>query len=127
VQDKVKFVSGISTGDMVQMYAEATIAVVPSVYEGFGLPAGEAMACGVPIVSTNGGALPEVVGGAGVLVPVRDVHALVTEISSLLEDAELRHELGERGRRRIVEKFCWHVTARRMTEYYHQVLTHADG
>ena len=69
IAKRVKFVSGISTEQMVHYYAEATIAVVPSVYEGFGLPAGEAMACGVPVVSTDGGALPEVVGNAGVIVP----------------------------------------------------------
>ena len=112
---------------MVCLYAEATIAVVPSVYEGFGLPAGEAMACGVPVVSTDGGALPEVVGDAGLLVPVRDAPALSEAISRLLNDAILREELGARGRRRMLEKFCWRVTATRMTEYYNQVLHRADG
>jgi glycosyltransferase involved in cell wall biosynthesis len=125
--NRVRFVSGISTEEMVRYYAEASIAVVPSVYEGFGLPAGEAMACAVPVVSTNGGALPEVVGDAGLQVPVRDVPALVEAISTLLDDAELRRDLGERGRRRINEKFCWHVTAGRMAEYYRQVLARADG
>jgi glycosyltransferase involved in cell wall biosynthesis len=120
--DRVQFVSSISTEEMVRYYAEASIAVVPSVYEGFGLPAGEAMACGVPVVSTNGGALPEVVGDAGLQVPVRDVNALAAAIRQLLEDADLRAELGVRGRQRIVEKFCWHVTAGHMTDYYQQVL-----
>jgi glycosyltransferase involved in cell wall biosynthesis len=127
LQERVRFVSGISTEEMVRLYAEATIAVVPSVYEGFGLPAGEAMACGVPVVSTSGGALPEVVGDAGILVPVRDAQALTTAIAALLDDAPLREQLGARGRKRILEKFCWRVTATRMTEYYHQVLQHADG
>jgi glycosyltransferase involved in cell wall biosynthesis len=126
LQDRVRFVSGISTEQMVHYYAEATIAVVPSVYEGFGLPAGEAMACAVPVVSTEGGALPEVVGDAGLLVPVRDVAALTAAIESLLEDESLRRELGQRGRERIEEKFCWKVTARHMTDYYMQVLQHAD-
>ncbi len=85
------------------------------------------MACGVPVVSTTGGALPEVVGDAGVQVPVRDVQALTEAISTLLDDPHLRRNLGERARERIVEKFCWHVTARRMTEYYQQVLACADG
>ena len=66
IADKVQFVAGISTEQMVHYYAQATIAVVPSVYEGFGLPAGEAMACAVPVISTDGGALPEVLDqGAG--------------------------------------------------------------
>ena len=76
IADKVRFVNGISTQQMVRYYAEAAIAVMPSVYEGFGLPAGEAMACGVPVVSTDGGALPEVVGDAGVIVPAKSVEAL---------------------------------------------------
>ena len=127
LQDRVQFVSGITTTDMVRYYAEATIAVVPSVYEGFGLPAGEAMACGVPVVSTDGGALPEVVGDAGIQVPVRDVEALVRAIGELLNDESRRRQLGERGRARIDEKFCWHVTAQQMVAYYRQVLDSADG
>jgi len=124
--DKIQFVSGISTEQMVRYYAEASIAVVPSVYEGFGLPAGEAMACAVPVVSTDGGALPEVVGDAGLLVPVKNVDALVEAIDRLLVDPQLRAELGDRGQRRIEESFCWHVCAREMTDYYRQVLSHAD-
>ena len=86
--DKVQFVKGISTEQMVQYYAEAAIAIVPSVYEGFGLPAGEAMACGVPVVSTDGGALPEVVGDAGVIVPVKNIDALVEAIDALVARSE---------------------------------------
>ena len=126
IADKVQFVNGITTRQMVQYYAEAAIAVVPSVYEGFGLPAGEAMACGVPVVSTDGGALPEVVGDAGVIVPVKNVDALVEAIATLLEDPLARADLGSRGQQRIEESFCWHVCARQMTDYYQQVLTHAD-
>ncbi|MCX2979905.1 glycosyltransferase family 1 protein [Halieaceae bacterium IMCC14734] len=124
--DKVRFVSGISTPDLVRFYAEATVAICPSIYEGFGLPAGEAMACGVPTVSTDGGALPEVVGDAGVLVPVRDSHALADAIAALLDDDTGRERLGLLGRQRILDKFCWHVNARRLTHYYYQVLEHAD-
>jgi len=127
VADRVKFVSGISTQQMVRYYAEATIAVVPSVYEGFGLPAGEAMACGVPVVSTDGGALPEVVGDAGVVVPAKSVEALAEAISALLENPQRREELATRGRERILEQFCWQVCAGQMTDYYEQVLTNANG
>ena len=126
IADRVQFVSGISTQQMVRYYAEATIAVVPSVYEGFGLPAGEAMACGVPVVSTDGGALPEVVGDAGVIVPTKDVEALVAAIDALLRDPQRRQELGARGLQRIDERFCWHVCAQQMTDYYRQVLADAD-
>jgi glycosyltransferase involved in cell wall biosynthesis len=123
---RVRFVSGISTDEMVRLYAEAAIAVVPSVYEGFGLPAGEAMACGVPVVSTSGGALPEVVGDAGIQVPVRDAQALAVAIAELLDDPVRREELGRRGRERIESQFCWRLTARRMTGYYREVLERAN-
>jgi glycosyltransferase involved in cell wall biosynthesis len=125
--NKVRFVNGISTEQMVQYYAEAAIAVVPSVYEGFGLPAGEAMACGVPVVSTDGGALPEVVGDAGVIVPAKNVDALVTAIDALLQDPQRRAELGARGKQRIEKNFCWQVCARQMTAYYRQVLANENG
>lgn len=127
IADKVKFVSGITTEQMVRYYAQATIAVIPSVYEGFGLPAGEAMACGVPVVSSDGGALPEVVGDAGVIVPAKSVKALEKAIADLLEDPERQAELSLAGRARILEEFCWQVCARQMTEYYEQVLQDANG
>ena len=127
IVDRVKFVSGISTAEMVHYYAQATLAVVPSIYEGFGLPAGEAMACGVPVVSTDGGALPEVVGNAGVIVPAKSAEELVAAIAELLDNPDRRAELGARGRERILEHFCWQVCAGQMTDYYEQVLTNANG
>jgi glycosyltransferase involved in cell wall biosynthesis len=127
LQERVQFVSGISTGEMVRLYAEASIACVPSVYEGFGLPAGEAMACGVPVVSTTGGALPEVVGDAGVQVSPRDPDALAAAIAGLIEDPLRREELGRRGRERIESLFCWRVTAGQMSDYYREVLNRANG
>ena len=69
IKEKVKFVSNLTGRQIAELYAESTIAVSPSVYEGFGFPAGEAMSCGIPLVSTNGGSLPEVVGDAGIIVP----------------------------------------------------------
>lgn len=124
--DRIKFVNNISTDQMVRYYAKASVAVVPSIYEGFGLPAGEAMACGVPVVSTDGGALPEVVGEAGMIVPTRNVAGLVGAIDTLLQDESRRRELGAAGRQRILDKFCWQVCARQMTDYYREVLANAD-
>jgi glycosyltransferase involved in cell wall biosynthesis len=125
--DHIRFVTNISTEQMVRFYAEASVAVVPSVYEGFGLPAGEAMACGVPVVSTDGGALPEVVGDAGVIVPVRDAEALAAAIAGLLCDPQRREALSRRGRQRIEERFCWHLCAQQMTDYYRRVIADANG
>jgi glycosyltransferase involved in cell wall biosynthesis len=114
----VTFRHGLTREEIVELYAEATLAVVPSLYEGFGLPAAEAMACGVPVVSTRGGALAEVVGDAGLLVPPADAEALRAAIDALLGDDTRRRGLAARGRRRAVERFSWTVTGRRMAEHY---------
>lgn len=121
VSDSISFHSGLSSEEIAEHYARATCAVVPSVYEGFGLPAGEAMACGVPLVSTTGGALPEVVGDAGITVPVKDPAALAAALKQLLDSPELRAQLGERGRQRILQHFSWQVAAENMVNLYHEV------
>lgn len=122
IRSRVLFASGITTERLVDYYAESTIAVVPSLYEGFGLPAGEAMACGLPVVSTTGGALPEVVGDAGVLVPPGDANALAQAIAVLLDDPAERKRLSLAARARINERFCWNVNAKQMVDYYRQVI-----
>ena len=131
IGDKITFVSGISTEQLVTHYNEAQVVIIPSVYEGFGLPAGEAMACGVPVVSTTGGALPEVVGDAGIQVPVKDSDAIANAVASLLDDDIKRAQLSAAGRQRIEALFCWRRVAQQMTDYYQQVLgsrsTDANG
>ena len=110
-------------------YSEAEVAVVPSLYEGFSLPAIEAMACGVPLVTTTGGALPEVVGSPGdgaMMVPPGDPAALAQQIIDVLNDDELRARLGERGRRRVLDRFTWRKTAEGTAEqYYLELEAHA--
>jgi len=123
IRSHVLFASGITTERLVEYYAESTIAVVPSLYEGFGLPAGEAMACGLPVVSTTGGALPEVIGDAGVLVPTGDAQALAQAIAALLDNPAERERLSIAARARIEALFCWNVNARKLVEYYRQVLS----
>jgi len=123
--DKVHFVSGISDEEMTEHYARATLAVSPSVYEGFGFPAGEAMSCGVPTVATTGGSLPEVVGDAGVLVPVKDPDALAAAIGELLKDPARRDALGAAARRRILDQFKWSRAAGELTQVYYNALNYA--
>jgi glycosyltransferase involved in cell wall biosynthesis len=118
LHDRVRCVSGISTEQLVTFYAEAQVVVVPSVYEGFGLPAGEAMACGVAVVSTTGGALPEVVGDAGIQVPVKDSAAIARAVAVLLDDDDKREKLAAAGRSRIETMFCWTRAASQMVDYY---------
>jgi glycosyltransferase involved in cell wall biosynthesis len=117
----VEFVSDVSNERIVELYAEAEIAVIPSLYEGFSLPAVEAMACSVPLVTTTGGALPEVVGEPGesaILVPPADTGALATQILRVLADPLLRNRLSDGGRRRVLDRFTWRRTAQGTAEHY---------
>jgi len=125
--EHIRFVNNLETQEIVDLYAEASVAVVPSVYEGFGLPAGEAMSCGLPVVSTNGGALPEVVGDAGIIVPVKDSDAIAREVKKLLDDPDLREELGKKARERIVNLLSWEQAARQMSRLYHDIISEVDG
>jgi glycosyltransferase involved in cell wall biosynthesis len=118
----IRCVSGISTEELVRYYNEASVVIVPSVYEGFGLPAGEAMACGTALISTDGGALPEVIGDAAIKVPIRDSDAIAEALKDLLASPNKRAALEQAGRQRIEELFCWRRAAQQMTNYYWQVL-----
>jgi len=118
----VSFTDQLDTAGLVNQYRQATITVVPSIYEGFGLPAAEAMACGCPVVCTTAGALPEVVGDAGIMVPPTDVHALADAIDSLMENPDRRNNLAHMGRRRIAEKFNWQTTAKQTLAIYTEAI-----
>ena len=115
---RVHFMSGLPSEEIARLYAEATLAVVPSLYEGFGFPAGEAMACGTPVVSTDGGALPEVVGDAAAVVPAGDAAAMAAAIAELLQDPVRREQLGAAGQRRVLNKFSWRKAASEMVSLY---------
>ena len=121
----VTFVSGVPEARIIELYAEAEVAVVPSLYEGFSLPAIEAMSCGVPLVATTGGALPEVAGTDGetaLLVPPGDSSALAAALALVLDDAELRTRIGAAGRRRVIERWTWRHTAVSTVEHYRALL-----
>ncbi|HRE03751.1 MAG TPA: glycosyltransferase family 4 protein, partial [Ilumatobacteraceae bacterium] len=93
----INFVSGVSDERIVELYAESELAVVPSLYEGFSLPAIEAMCTGTPLVATDGGALPEVTGADGETVfqcPAGDAGALAARIGAALDDPALRARVG---------------------------------
>jgi glycosyltransferase involved in cell wall biosynthesis len=121
----VRCVSGVSDDELAALYAQAQVAVVPSLYEGFSLPAIEAMACGVPLVATTGGAIPEVVGRSGVtalLVPPGDAEALAAAVRRVLDDPDLANRLGADGRRRVLGRFTWRATAEGTAEQYRATL-----
>ncbi len=122
IRKLITFYSNLSSYQITELYARATCAVVPSIYEGFGLPAGEAMACGVPVISTNGGALPEVVGDSGLIVPTKDHKAISSAVRCLLKDEDLRIALGEKGMARIHKYFSWTVTGEKMLKLYRSII-----
>jgi glycosyltransferase involved in cell wall biosynthesis len=118
IADCVTHLGQIATNELVRHYSTATMVVVPSVYEGFGLPAAEAMCCRTPVISTTAGALPEIIGDAGILVPPADTSALTEAISSLLDNPNRCRDLGEMGHRRVVDMFNWKNTAIQTAEVY---------
>lgn len=126
LNDIVTTISGVSDEELARLYGEAEVAIVPSLYEGFSLPAIEAMSCGVPVVATTGGALPEVVGVSGetgLLVEPNDPDALVSAITRLLDDEALRDVLARNGRERVMQRFTWEVTARGTAACYDAILS----
>jgi glycosyltransferase involved in cell wall biosynthesis len=118
----ITFTGRIADEQFVREYARATAAVVPSVYEGFGLPVCEAMACAVPVISTTGGALPEVVGNAGLLVPPADHQALASAILTILQQPQLAQKLGRAGYRRVHRHFTWMKAAQKTVAVYREAI-----
>jgi len=118
----ITFTGRIDDNEFLQQYAKSYIAIVPSIYEGFGLPAGEAMACGLPVISTTGGALPEVVGDAGILVPPADAQALAWAIKDLLNNPEKAKKLGQAGYNRVKDFFTWEKAAQKTIEAYRETI-----
>ena len=124
IGDRVTFTGHVGADKLAQLYSSAEIAVTASLYEGFGLPAAEAMACGTPVIATRAGALPEIVGehGTGILIPPADPPALAAAIKRLLADRPLRQRMGDAARKRIEESFSWEGAARKTLEVYQEVL-----
>jgi glycosyltransferase involved in cell wall biosynthesis len=122
----VRFLGYVPDEDLPGLYSAARVFAFPSLYEGFGLPPLEAMACGTPVVSSNSGALREVIGDAGLLLPPRDVMAWVDALQALLGDSELRDDLSRRGLAHAA-RFSWRDTARKTLRIYKQAAGVAEG
>ena len=121
LSDAVTFVSGVSDERIVELYSEAEIAVVPSLYEGFSLPAIEAMSCAIPLVATTGGAVPEVVGPdneTAFLVPPGDSFALASKIAYVMDHPVIAKKVGLAGRQRVIDHWSWRHTAEKTVEEY---------
>ena len=124
LQNMVSFTGRLSHKDVAHKYAAAEIAVSPSIYEGFGLPAAEAMACGVPVIGTTAGALPEVIEDnvTGILVPPKNPQALAQAIKTLIDDPELRRKMGDAGVERVKQRFTWAKSAKATLDVYREVI-----
>ncbi|MEU3552870.1 glycosyltransferase family 4 protein [Streptomyces fragilis] len=125
LEDAVEFVKGISDAELVDLVRSAEVACVPSLYEGFSLPAAEAMATGTPLVATTGGAIPEVAGPDGetcLAVPPGDPGALAAALGRLLDDPQLRARLGAAGRARVLERFTWKRAAEGTVAHYREAV-----
>jgi len=122
---RVTFTGKVSPESLRQLYTSSEAVVLPSLYEGFGLPAAESMACGTPVIGTRAGALPEVVGedGAGILVPTRNPQALSQAVLEVLQDPERRKKMGVAGRQRVEKLFTWERVAERTVEAYKELLS----
>lgn len=131
---KVRFVTGLSDAELAALLASAEIHVVPSLYEGFSLPAVEAMACGTPLVASRVGALPQLIHGtdadksadAGVLVEPGNARALADGIQHLFADPGLRDEYGANGRCRVESAYSWQAVARATARIYEQEIARVD-
>jgi len=117
IAHQVRFLRRVSNEDLALLYNAASLFVFPSLYEGFGLPPLEAMACGTPVVAANNSSIPEVVGDAAILVDASDVKAIAEAMTQVLTDMNLRHELRERGLQRA-QMFSWERCARETLTVY---------
>tara|TARA_A200000159_G_scaffold15466_1_gene12801 strand:- start:340 stop:1587 length:1248 start_codon:yes stop_codon:yes gene_type:complete len=118
LQKRVNFFSNLTEGDLRSTYCEAELAVIPSLYEGFGFAAIEAMACGVPLISTSGGALPEVVKEAGIIIQPKNTIEIYNAIDFLLSSPDKAKELSKKALGRANLKFSWGTIARKLEKVY---------
>jgi glycosyltransferase involved in cell wall biosynthesis len=120
VADTVRFLDYVLEDDLAALYSTADVLAMPSAYEGFGIPVIEAMACGAPVVCSDGGALPEAAGDAALIVPVDDIASLADALVAVTSETSRQEAMRARGLARAAE-FTWERVARRHLEVYHRV------
>lgn len=121
IKERVQFLGFVDDADLPALYSAAHIFAYPSLYEGFGLPPLEAMACGVPVIASNTSSLPEVVGDAGLLIDPYDVNDLALALAKVLGDENLHRRLSEMGQQRA-RKFSWDAAAVHLRKCYDELL-----
>ncbi|HEC23903.1 MAG TPA: glycosyltransferase family 1 protein [Chloroflexi bacterium] len=121
MEDQVQFLGFVPDEDLPALYSAALVFAFPSLYEGFGLPVLEAMACGVPVITSSVSSLPEVAGNAALLVDPYDVDALTEALARVLDDESLRNDLINKGQLRV-QGFSWTAAARQLRQHYAALL-----
>ncbi len=124
LRENIIFADGLSDADLVALYSMARVVAQVSHTEGFGLPVLEAMACGTPVIASDGGALPEVAGDAALLVPAADAHAIAQALHLVATDPILYERLRSRGLERA-SHFTWHAAAQKTLAVYNLVARHS--
>jgi len=120
LEKRVNFFSNLTQEDLRKTYCEAELAIIPSLYEGFGFAAIEAMACGVPLISSSGGALPEVIKDTGIIIPPKNVKEIYNSVDYLFSSPHIAKELAEKGLQRANSKFSWVAIAKKLEKVYHK-------
>jgi glycosyltransferase involved in cell wall biosynthesis len=121
LDDQVTFLGFVAEDELPHWYNAARLFVFPSLYEGFGLPVLEAMACGAPVITSTASSLPEVAGKAAVLVDPEDTEQLAREMSRVLEDEQLRTEMRAAGRIQAT-RFSWRAMADQTAASYRHAM-----
>jgi glycosyltransferase involved in cell wall biosynthesis len=124
---RVRFAGGLPDAEYARLLASAEVAVIPSMYEGFSLPAVEHMASGTPLIASRAGALPEVTGDAAMLVTPGDAEELATALRGLLDEPDSRATLAARGLARVRERFAWPAVAAATEALYLKVINGETG
>ena len=130
LEDRISFKSGVSEEEIVEIYHRSDLAVIPSLYEGFGFGAGEAMACGIPLISTDSGGLKQVIGDAALKIKPGSVEEIEEGILKLFNEDELRTQLAIKGRKRMEEMFDWNIAAKNYAVFFEEIIqsfNHADN
>ncbi|MBN1533066.1 MAG: glycosyltransferase family 4 protein [Spirochaetes bacterium] len=125
LNDRIIFTGKITVERLIELYSQHEVAVFPSLYEGFGFPAAEAMACELPVVTTTGGALPEVVGNhmdTAYVVEPRDPEGLAGGIDYMLDNPAFARRMGQKARKRILSLFTWENAALELEKIYREVI-----
>lgn len=122
LEEKISFRSGLSQSEVVSLYSSSHICVIPSLYEGFGFGAGEAMACGLPLISTQSGGLKEVIGQEAVIIEAASSEAIIKAVKDLFSNKEKQLALSRAGRKRMEKEFNWMKAAEAYEEIYSKTI-----